>query len=82
MLDSRKLRKLSRFNITAFALLFLLLWLSVFWGKAKISFGWQIPFLLSDVAEFLLLLAIAVFFTFTALCHEALASKKRESTDD
>lgn len=82
MLDNRQLRKLLRFNLSAFALLFLLFWLNVFWGKAKISFGWQVPFLLSDVAEFLLLLVTAVFFTFAAVCRETLVSRNQEEADD
>ncbi len=82
MLDNRQLRNLIRFNMAAFALLFLLFWLNVLWGKAKISFGWQVPFLLSDVAEFLLLLVIAVFFTLAAVCREMLVSSDQDKSDD
>ena len=82
MLDNRQLRNLIRFNMAAFALLFLLFWLNVLWGKAKISFGWQVPFLLSDVAEFLLLLVIAVFFTLAAVCREILVSRDQDKSDD
>jgi len=82
MLDNRNLRNLARFNLGVFALLFLLFWLNILWGKAKISFGWQVPFLLSDVAEFLLLLATAVFFTLAAVCRESLVGKEQETVDD
>lgn len=82
MLDNRELRNLTRFNLGAFALLFLLFWLNVLWGKAKISFGWQVPFLLSDVAEFLLLLATAVFFTLAAVGRETLVSRDQEASND
>ncbi len=81
MLDNRQLRTLTRFSLGAFALLFLLFWLNILWGKAKISFGWQVPFLLSDVAEFLLLLATALFFTLAAVCREALVSRDQESSN-
>ena len=82
MPDNRNLRNLARFNLGVFALLFLLFWLNILWGKAKISFGWQVPFLLSDVAEFLLLLATAVFFTLAAVCRESLVRKEQETVDD
>lgn len=81
MLDNRQLRTLTRFNLGAFALLFLLFWLNVLWGKAKISFGWQVPFLLSDVAEFLLLLATALFFTLAAVCRETLVRRDQEASN-
>ncbi len=82
MLDNRQLRNLIRFNMAAFALLFLLFWLNVLWGKAKISFGWQVPFLLSDVAEFLLLLVTAIFFTLAAVCRETLVNRDQDAADD
>ena len=82
MLDNRQLRNLTRFNLITFALLFLLFWLNILWGKAKISFGWQVPFLLSDVAEFLLLLATALFFTLAAVCREILVSRGQDKSDD
>lgn len=81
MLDNRELRNLIRFNLGAFALLFLLFWLNVLLGKARISFGWQIPFLLGDVAEYLLLLATALFFTLAAIGREKLVSRDRRATD-
>ncbi len=82
MLDNHQLRNLIRFYLAAFALLFLLFWLNILWGKAKISFGWQVPFLLSDVAEFLLLLVTALFFTLAAVCRETLVSRDQDAVDD
>ncbi len=81
MRDNHKLRNLTRFNLAAFALLFLLFWCNVLLGKAKISFGWQVPFLLSDIAEYLLLLATALFFTLAAIGREALVSRDRVADD-
>ncbi len=75
------LRNLTRFNLGAFALLFLLFWVDVLLGKAKISFGWQIPFLLSDVAEFLLLLATALFFTLAAVGRETMVNRDQGGPD-
>jgi heme A synthase len=81
MLSNRKLRNLTRFNLGAFALLFLLFWLNVLLGKAKISFGWPIPFLLSDVAEFVLLLATALFFTLAAIGRETMVNRSQGTPD-
>jgi len=81
MLSNRKLRNLTRFNLGAFALLFLLFWLNVLLGKAKISFGWQIPFLLSDVAEFVLLLTTALFFTLAAVGRETMVNRDQAAPD-
>ncbi len=81
MRDNHRLRNLTRFNLAAFALLFFLFWCNVLLGKAKISFGWQIPFLLSDIAEYLLLLATALFFTLAAIGREALVSRDRGADD-
>jgi len=81
MLSNRKLRNLTRISLGAFALLFLLFWLNVLLGKAKISFGWQVPFLLSDVAEFVLLLATAMFFTLAAIGRETMVSRNHKTPD-
>jgi len=43
---------------------------NVILGKAQIVLGWQIPYLLRDVPEFLLLLAAAAVFTVVALIAE------------
>jgi hypothetical protein len=76
MLGNRQLQKLTRFFLAAFALLFILFWLNVLLGKARISFGWELPFLLGDVAEYLLLLATALFFTLAAIGREAMVNRK------
>ena len=81
MRDNHNLRNLTRFNLAAFALLFLLFWCNILLGKAKISFGWQIPFLLGDIAEYLLLLATALFFTLAAIGRETLVSRDRVVDD-
>ena len=78
MLDHHRLRKLIRVNLGIFALLFFLFWLNVLLGKAKISFNWQVPFLLSDIAEFLLLLVSALFFTLAAIGRESLLRRERD----
>lgn len=44
--------------------------LNVLLGKAGIQFGWDVPFLLGDVPEFLLLLIAAVFLILAALGRE------------
>ena len=75
MLENDRLRKSTRINLWIFGLLFILFWLNVLLGKAKISFGWQIPFLLSDVAEFLLLLFTALFFILAAVGRESLTTR-------
>lgn len=51
--------------------LFVLFAVNILAGKAEIAFDWQAPFLLSDVAEYLLLLTTALFFTLGALTREA-----------
>jgi len=76
VLDNHRLRKLNRANLGMFALLFFLFWLNVILGKAKISFGWQVPFLLSDIAEYLLLLVTALFFTLAAIGRENLLRRE------
>ncbi len=78
MLDDHRLRKVNRANLGIFVLLFFLFWLNVLLGKAKISFNWQVPFLLSDIAEFLLLLVTALFFTLAAIGRESLLRRERD----
>ena len=80
MVGNRRLRHLTRFCLAVFSLLFLLFWLNVLLGKARISFGWEIPFLLNDVAEYLLLLATALFFTLAAIGREAMVNESRAAT--
>lgn len=52
------------------AVLFLLFCLNVLLGKARVAFGLELPFLLRDVPEFLLLLSAAFFFTLATLARE------------
>ncbi len=76
-LDDRRLRGLNRANLGVFVLLFLLFWLNVLLGKANIRFGWQVPFLLSDIAEFLRQLMTTLFFTLAAIGRESLLQRER-----
>lgn len=62
------------------ALLFAFFCLNVLLGKARILFGLNLPFLLPDVTEFLLLLLSALFFTLAALAREKSVSS-REAGD-
>jgi heme A synthase len=57
---------------------------NVILGKAKVALGWQIPYLLSDAPEFLLLLAAAVFFTVAALIaeREVCDNRNRDAVND
>ena len=56
--------------LAVFFVLFGLFTLNVLLGKAGIQFGWDLPFLLGDVLEFLLLLIAAVFLMLAALRRE------------
>lgn len=56
--------------LPVFFILFGLFTLNVLLGKAGIQFGWDVPFLLGDVPEFLLLLVSAVFLMLAALRRE------------
>lgn len=57
--------------LLVFYVLFALFTLNILLGKAGVQFGWDLPFLLGDVSEFLLLLAAAVFLMLAALRREA-----------
>ncbi|UCH73962.1 MAG: hypothetical protein JSU82_16855 [Rhodospirillales bacterium] len=63
--------------LAVFIVLFGLFILNVLLGKAGIQFGWDLPFLLGDVPEFLLLLVSAVFLMLAALRRE-----RTQSGDD
>ncbi len=63
--------------LAVFFVLFGLFILNVLLGKAVIQFGWDVPFLLGDVAEFLLLLVSAVFLMLAALRRERAQSDDR-----
>lgn len=69
IVDSHSARR-ARLLMGVAALLFALFCLNVLLGKARVSFGLGLPFLLHDVAEFLLLLLSALFFTLAALARE------------
>lgn len=56
--------------LVVFFVLFALFTLNILLGKAGIQFGWDLPFLLGDVPEFLLLLVAAVFLMLAALGRE------------
>src|SRR3546814_13159660 len=60
----------SRWLMAVCALSFALFCLNVVLGKARILFGLELPFLLPDVPEFLMLLLSALFFTLAALARE------------
>jgi heme A synthase len=69
IVDRQSARR-ARLLMAVCALLFGLFCLNVLLGKARIVFGLQFGFLLSGVAEFLLLLLSALFFTLAALARE------------
>lgn len=60
----------ARWLLRTCLLLFALFSLNVLLGKAQIVFAVDLPFLLPDVPEFLLLLFSALFFTLAALARE------------
>jgi uncharacterized protein YybS (DUF2232 family) len=62
-------RKGRGFLVVFFVLLALFI-LNILLGKASIQFGWNLPFLLGDVPEFLLLLVAAMFLMLAALRRE------------
>jgi heme A synthase len=53
-----------------FVVLFAVFLGNIVLGKAQLVFGWDLPFLLGDIAEFLLLLTAAIFFTLAVLKKE------------
>ncbi len=63
-------------SLAAFLLLFAVFLANVLLGKARIAFGWPVPFLLGDLSEFLVLLAAAGFFVRLVLAREAAAEKR------
>ncbi|MEQ8355330.1 MAG: hypothetical protein RH942_07315 [Kiloniellaceae bacterium] len=54
--------------------------LNVLLGKAQIVFGFDLGVLLPDVAEFLLLLVSALFFTLAALAREKAVDSRGEGS--
>lgn len=63
-------RRRGRGLLIVFYALFGLFTLNILLGKSGLQFGWNVPFLLSDVAEFLLLLAAAAVLMLAALQRE------------
>ena len=59
-----------RGSLIVFFVLFALFTLNILLGKASIQFGWDLPYLLGDVPEFLLLLVAAMFLMLAALGRE------------
>ena len=68
--------------LKVFYVLFLVFTIDVILGKANIQFGWNVPYLLGDVPEFLLLLVVAVFLTLAALGRERDRSGDNQSNHD
>ena len=64
---SQRWGKVSLFMFCVLAGLFIL---DILLGKASVLFGWQPPFLLGDVGEYLVLLSTALFFTIATLILE------------
>ena len=64
--SARRSRRLMAVCLVGFGLFCL----NVLLGKARIVFNIDLPFLLPDVPEFLLLLFSALFFTLAALARE------------
>jgi len=70
-----------RLTLAAFWVLFGVFVLNILLGKAAIALGWEGLPLLSDVAEFLLLLAAMVVFVVAALQREAAAEQNAAKTE-
>jgi len=69
VVDAASARR-SRRLMAVCGVLFALFCVNVLLGKARIVFGLDLPFLLPDVPEFLLLLFSALFFTLATLARE------------
>ena len=69
----------ARWLLRVCLLLFALFCLNVLLGKAQIVFAVDLPFLLPDVPEFLLLLFSALFFTLAALAREKAVGSRDEA---
>ena len=64
------------------ALFFLLFCLNVVLGKLRIVLALDLPFLLPDVTEFLLLLFAALFFTLATLSREKAVGSRQGPAGD
>ena len=75
-------RRRGKRYLVVFYVLFLVFAIDVLLGKANIQFGWNVPYLLGDVPEFLLLLVVAVFLTLAALGRERDRSGDNQSNHE
>ena len=75
-------RRRGKRYLMVFYVLFLIFAIDVLLGKANIQFGWNVPYLLGDVPEFLLLLVVAVFLTLAALGRERDRSGDNQSNHE
>jgi sugar phosphate permease len=60
----------ARIALGVFIALFGLFLANILLGKARLLYGWEVPFLLNDIAEFLLLLMAAAVFTVATQLYE------------
>ena len=70
----------SRLVMPVFLVCFFVFIANILLGKATITFGWEGFPLLSDVAEFLLLLFTMIVFVIAALLRERAGAKDDEDT--
>jgi hypothetical protein len=70
----------SRLAMPVFLICFFVFIANILLGKATITFGWEGFPLLSDVAEFLLLLFTMIVFVIAALLRERAGAKDDEDT--
>lgn len=68
---AKSARTLGRISLVICLVLFLLFTANLLLGKAKLAFGLDDVTVLSDVAEYLLLMATALFFAVAALMRES-----------
>jgi|SaaInl7_200m_RNA_FD_contig_51_694630_length_1679_multi_16_in_0_out_0_3 hypothetical protein len=61
-------------SIVLFGILFAIFIVNILLGKAEVAFGWKVPFLFSDVGEYLVLLFAALLFTVASLIREGIAT--------
>lgn len=82
---TRSVSRIGRISLTVCLLLFLILTVNVLLGKAKLIFDLERVRVLSDTAEYLLLLGTALFFAIAALMKEretAEGEGRRSLNDD
>ncbi|MCG8511150.1 MAG: hypothetical protein MI741_18175 [Rhodospirillales bacterium] len=71
----------SSYSFIAFCILFAVFLANVLLGKAGVLFDWNLPFLLNDVGEYLVLLFAALSFTVATLIREHRQGKGDAGTD-